>query len=144
MFSQSIGKKKAVGLLVWNYWPQFSYPVGFDSDSAHWPWCWKWLLTLAECESHRSFSVLVTWKLNLELWRILNLGSAQDGLRCHTFLEAAPPVPMLLWDFQQPLRFLLFALKFLWSLSYLKRMGKLSSLLGKSLSTTPIANKNKK
>lgn len=38
--------------------------------------------------SHRSFSVSVTWKLNLDLWRILNLGSAQDGLRCHTSLEA--------------------------------------------------------
>lgn len=38
--------------------------------------------------SHRSFSVSVTWKLNLELWRILNLSSAQDGLRCHTSLEA--------------------------------------------------------
>lgn len=133
-----------MGLFVLNYWTIFLPTLS---------WFRFWTLAMllkvadhvAECGSHRSFSVSVTWKLNLELWRILNLGSAQDGLRCHTSLEAVSTSSsnVAVRIFQQPLHFFLFALKFLWSLSYLKRMSRLSSLLGKYLSTTPTTNRNK-
>lgn len=133
-----------MGLFVLNYWTIFLPTLS---------WFRFWTLAMllevadhvAECGSHRSFSVSVTWKLNLELWRILNLGSAQDGLRCHTSLEAVSTSSsnVAVRIFQQPLHFFLFALKFLWSLSYLKRMSRLYRLLGKYLSTTPTTNRNK-